>query len=373
MGHERSVGAVVVGTTYGVITHVRALRRAGITVLGLVGRDPEKTKSRAERMGVPNAFTNLDQALDLDGVEILTVATPPSTHAPITLAAIAAGKHVLCEKPFALDATEARAMLDAAEAAGVVHLLGTEFRFTTTQTALARVLASGVIGEARYAIFVRFLPSLIDPSIELPRWWESTSEGGGWLGAAGSHLIDQVRYSIGEFRGLSASLDRLAPRPAMTADDTYSLHFRLANDCTGILQGSCAVRGPLLTVTKVAGTRGSVWVEPATEHKSEEVWFDNEDGSQLVSDPIDIPRVPPEPPPADLLPPYAVQSRWHTRGADLAPYTCLYSRMRAQIAGETVSDDPPLATFRDGLAGQLVLDAARRSAAGSGWVDVEPA
>ena len=280
---------------------------------------------------------------------------------------------MLCEKPFALDATEAREMLDAAEAAGVVHLLGTEFRFTTTQTVLARVLASGIIGEARCAIFVRFLPSLIDSSIELPTWWESTTEGGGWLGAAGSHLIDQLRHSIGEFRALSASLDRLSPRPAMTADDTYTLHFRLANGCTGILQGSCAVAGPLLTVTKVAGTRGSVWVEPASEHKSEEVWFDNGDGPQLVNDPIDIPRVPPEPPPTDLLPPYAVQSRWHTRGADLAPYTRLYSRMRAQIAGEVVSDDPPLATFRDGLAGQLVLDAARRSAAGAGWVDVEPA
>ena len=177
VGHERSVGAVVVGTTYGVITHVRALRRAGIKVLGLVGRDPDKTKSRAERMGVPNAFTDLDQALNLAGVEIFAVATPPRSHAPITLAAIAAGKHVLCEKPFALDAAEARAMLDAAEAAGVVHLLGTEFRFTTTQTALARILASGVIGEARCAIFVRFLPSLIDSSIELPTWWESTSGG----------------------------------------------------------------------------------------------------------------------------------------------------------------------------------------------------
>ena len=227
VGHKRSLGAVVVGTTYGVITHVRALRRAGITVLGLVGRDADKTKSRAERMGVPNAFTNLDQALDLASVEIFAVATPPRTHAPIALAAIAAGKHVLCEKPFALDATEARAMLDAAEAAGVVHLLGTEFRFTTTQTALPRESSlPASSAKTRCAIFVRFLPSLIDSSIELPTWWESATEGGGWLGAAGSHLIDQVRYSIGEFRALSVSLDRLSPRPAMTADDTYTLHFR---------------------------------------------------------------------------------------------------------------------------------------------------
>src|SRR5438874_1990098 len=118
---EDALGVVVVGTSFGCLTHVRALRAAGFEVVGLVGRDPEKTAERAERFEVPNRLTSLDEALGLPGVDAVTVATPPHTHASIVLDAVAAGKHVVCEKPFARDAAEARQMLKAAEDAGVVH------------------------------------------------------------------------------------------------------------------------------------------------------------------------------------------------------------------------------------------------------------
>ena len=364
------IGAIVVGTNYGVLTHVRALRGAGITVLGLVGRDHEKAKERAERLGVPHAFTNLADALNVPGVGVVAVTTPPHTHAPITLAAIAAGKHVLCEKPFALDLGEARTMLDAARRAGIVHMLGTEYRFSTPQAALRRVVASGAIGEPRAAVFMLQLPSLLDPTVDLPAWWDSASEGGGWLGAAGSHVIDQVRSTLGEFEALSASLDRLSPRPAMTADDTYTVHFRLVGGCSGVLHGSCAIGGRLLMTTKIAGTRGSVWLQ-SDEWGAEDVWLDRASGPERVPDPVDLPRVPPEPPPAELLPAYAKTTRWHTTGNDLAPFTRLYERLRSQVLGESVEDDPPVATFADGVASQAVLDAVRRSASGGGWVQVE--
>ena len=125
---HKPLGAVVVGTGFGVLTHVRAMQAAGIEVLALVGRDAAKTSDRAARFGVPHATTDLAEALALTGVDAVAVATPPHTHGPIVLAAIAAGKHVVCEKPFARDATEAERMLDAAERAGVIHLLGTEFQ-----------------------------------------------------------------------------------------------------------------------------------------------------------------------------------------------------------------------------------------------------
>jgi predicted dehydrogenase len=363
-------GAVVVGTTYGVITHARALRRAGIDVVGLVGRDPAKTAERARRMAIPNALTSLDEALGLPGVSVVVVATPPHTHAQITLAAIAAGKHVMCEKPFALHAAEAREMLAAAERAGIVHMVGTEYRFTATQVAVQRVVRSGAIGAPRLANLVRYLPSLVSPEVALPGWWESADSGGGWLGAAGSHLIDQVRSALGEFSALSASLDRLSQRPSMTADDTYTIHFRLAGGCSGVLQGSSAAAGPPASFTRITGSAGSVWVEPAAEGRDEAVWVDTGSGPEKVADPEDVPRVAPEPPAEELLPPYSRQTGWHTRGGDLAPFTRLYERFRARVQGTAAVDDPPAATFRDGVAGQVVLDAARRSAAGAGWVDV---
>src|SRR5258708_38485708 len=124
-------GVVVVGTGFGCITHVRALRAAGFDVLGLVGRDPKRTRERADRFGIADAPASLEAALVLPGVDAVTIATPPHTHADLALAAIASGKHVLCEKPFARDTPEAEKILAAAQAAGVIHLLGTEFRCAT--------------------------------------------------------------------------------------------------------------------------------------------------------------------------------------------------------------------------------------------------
>src|SRR2546421_5526680 len=126
---ERMTGVAVVGTGFGCLTHVRGLRAAGFDVLALAGQDPVKTAERARRFDVPHGLTSLADALALPGVDAVTIATPPHTHAPLVLEALAAGRHVLCEKPFARDAAEARALLDAAAAAGVVHLLGTEFRW----------------------------------------------------------------------------------------------------------------------------------------------------------------------------------------------------------------------------------------------------
>ena len=218
-------GAVVVGTSFGCLTHVRALRAAGFDVIGLVGRDPERTVERAKRFGVPRPTTSLSAALDLPGVDAVTIATPPHTHAPLVLECLAAGKHVLCEKPFARDAAEARTMLAAAEAADVVHLLGTEFRWGTGQALMARVVRSGAIGEPRMATFVLNIPLLADPSADVPGWWSDRERGGGWLGAHAAHVVDQVRTTLGEFAGVSAALPRLADRD-WTAEDTYSVHFR---------------------------------------------------------------------------------------------------------------------------------------------------
>ena len=147
MSGTKGIGAAVVGTSFGCLTHVRAMRAAGLDVLALVGSDPERTAARAERFEVPNAFTSLADALALPGVDAVAVATPPHTHGPIVLEVVGAGKHVVCEKPFARDETESRRMLDAATDAGVVHLLGTEFRWSTGQALAARLIHQGAIGE----------------------------------------------------------------------------------------------------------------------------------------------------------------------------------------------------------------------------------
>jgi predicted dehydrogenase len=363
---EAKPGVVVVGTSYGVLTHVGALRDAGFDVVALVGRDAGKAKSRAEKLGIPYGLNDLDHALHLNGTSVVTVATPPHTHADISLAALAAGKHVLCEKPFALNLAQARRVLAAAHDAGVIHLMGNEHRFRTTQETLRRVVTSGTIGQPRKAIILRHWPSLVDPSVELPGWWESADEGGGWLGALGSHTIDQIRTTLGEFEAVSATVETLSPRPAMTSDDTYTVQFRLTNGCTGILHSSCAVAGPPTPVTKISGTAGAAWAD------DDAVWADTGRGPQQVPDPADMPRLPPQPPDPEFLPPYAIDTGWHTSGLDRITFARLYQQLHALILRTPISDNPCAATFADGAATQAVLDAVRHSAKNDAcWTAVE--
>ena len=115
--------------------------RAGFAVHALVGRDAARTRRRAERLGIPHVCTSLGDALALAGVDAVTIATPPDTHASLAIEACEAGRHVVCEKPFALDADEAERMLAAAERAGVTHLVGHEFRWAPDRALVARAIA----------------------------------------------------------------------------------------------------------------------------------------------------------------------------------------------------------------------------------------
>ena len=278
------------------------------------------------------------------------------------LAAVGAGKHVCCEKPFAGDRAEAQRMLEAAKAAGVVHLIGTEFRFATGQALLTRTIRSGAIGTPRLGLFVLQLPSLADPAAELPSWWEDRAQGGGWLGAYGTHVIDQVRTALGEPRSVAASLQTLAPRPAMTADDTYTVQLHLDGGATALLHSSCAVGGQFLATTKVSGTEGSAWLA------GDQVFIDTGKGPEEVPPPEDLPVVAPVPPPAELL--RTAYDMWHSMGIDLAPYTRLYGVLRDRVLGRPVAADPAAATFADGVANQAVVDAIHRSAEEGTTVEV---
>ena len=359
---QDNLGAVVVGTGFGILTHTRALRAAGFDVVGLVGRNPAKTAERAKGAGIPNASTSLSEALALPGVDIVAVATPPHTHCEIVLESIAAGKHIVCEKPFARNAAEGQKMLDAAEAAGIVHLLGTEFRWSTGQALATRAIHSGVVGEPRLATFLFLLPALPDPAAEVPSWWSDAGEGGGWLGAYASHVIDQVRVTLGEIEGVSASLSVVSDRH-WSAEDTFTVHFRTASGVDGVLQSSAGSWGPPLIATRIAGSKGTLWIE------GDNVQVADRDGERTLDVPDDLRNDAPIPPPGELL--HTTYDMLHSMGTDLAPFTKLFLTLKDRIRGVETPADPAAGTFADGLAVQKVLDAIRKSSAEHTWVAIK--
>ena len=362
MDPTNRLGAVIVGTGFGVITHLRALRAAGFDVLALVGRDPTRTRERADRAGIPLALNSLDQALALPGCNVVAVATPPDTHGDICLQAIHAGKHVLCEKPFARDSAQAKAMLDAAREQGVVHYVGTEHRWDTGQALVGLALARGMIGEPQFVTMLLQVPLLYSADTEVPEWWGDAQRGGGWLGAYGSHQIDFAIDLFGEFAGVSASLAVLSQHD-WSADDSFSIHFRTVSGVTGILQSSCATLGGPLIEFRIAGSKGLL------ELSGDRVFINDMDGRREVEPPEELRNDAPIP--ADTALMNTAYDKLHADGSDLSPYTRLYRCFRAEIKQEPNPDPVLPATFAEGLAMQKVLDAVRTSADRNGaWIDI---
>lgn len=355
------MGAIVVGTGFGILTHTRALRAAGFDIKALVGRNPEKTTERAEGAGIPLGLTDLSEALALPCVDAVAIATPPHTHADIALEAIASGKHIVCEKPFAADAAEAQKMLDAAEAAGIVHVVGAEFRWQTGQALATKAIEEGLIGEPKLANLILLLPALADGSSEVPAWWGDASQGGGWLGAYGSHVIDHIRHMLGDFAGVSASLSVLSDHD-WSADDTYSMHFRTLGGVNGVMQSSIGAPGSFQSSFRIVGSKGSLWME------GEKVFIADQTGQRELEAGNDLVNDAPVPPAGELL--VSAYDMLHSMGSDLAPYTKLFENFRDQILAVKPEGNIEPATFADGLAMQKVLDAVRLSSAEGRWVDI---
>jgi predicted dehydrogenase len=341
----------VVGTGFGTRVHVPALRAAGFDVVALVGRDPDRTRRRAERLDVPLALTDLDAALSRPDVDAVTVATPPSAHAPVVLAAVAAGKHVLCEKPFALDTREAEAMLSAADAAGVTHLLGHEFRLAPERAVIGLAIADGQLGRVGLVTLVQLVPLVADPGARTPPWWFDPDAGGGWLGASGSHVVDQIRAWLGDFTEVSARLPVVSERHAV-AEDSFVVRFRLRGGADGVLAQTAAAWGPMGGITRLAGSRASAWID------ENEAWIADIDGVRRLEPPPEL-ALPAGPPESD-------DPRHRFTHLELAPFTRLAEALRAGVEGRATPTVVPLATFADGVAAMRVLDAIRASAADEG-------
>ncbi len=345
--------ALVVGTGFGCRIHVPALRAAGFHVAALVGTDPERTARRAQTTGVEQVFTNLEEAILKTGAVAVTIATPPSTHADLALIAISHGCHVICEKPMAGNSTEAQAMLVAAARAGVTHLVGNEFRWQPERAIIARAIAEGLIGTPRLLTLAGYLPLVAPPEAKMARWWFDQNAGGGWLGAQGAHLIDQVHVWAGEFASLSAALSSVSDRPPLgethNAEDSYVVRFRLRNGAEGVIQQTAGAWGPATSLSRIAGTGGTLWTEDTS------VRLANSEGVRQL------------PVPEDLVLPAPPSGSGNARhSAELGPYIRLCEVLHAGVEGRSTPCAVPPPTFKDGWTCMKVLDAIRQSAAAGG-------
>jgi 1,5-anhydro-D-fructose reductase (1,5-anhydro-D-mannitol-forming) len=232
------------------------------SVVACATRDPAKAWEFAGRFSIPRVYDSAAALVRDDGIDAVYVATPNAHHVPVVLAAAAAGRHVLCEKPLALDLESGQAAVRACRDAGVILRLGLHLRFEQSLRRIADLLREGTIGEVRALSLERSAP--LDERVP---WRTEPQAGGGILYDVGIHLLDLVpRLAGAEIASVSA-LATPAPTTGLAAE-TISMLLRLKNG----VQASVRVsrEAPFTTSDLVViGTQGMLRTGPlrwATEH-----------------------------------------------------------------------------------------------------------
>ena len=270
----------IIGASFARDAYLPAFRHiAGAKVVALAWGRIDSARKAAEPYGITAVYDDWQRMLNDHAPDLVCIATPTDLHAPITLAAIKAGAHVLCEKPTAMNAGEARAMLDAARAAGRLHMIDHELRFNPNRALVAQMIANGDLGEIRHVNIANIGPSWNDPtSRPLGDWWSDALKGGGRLGANGSHQVDMLRWWLGEptaviGQALTMVPDRIDSKTGAkwtaTADDLAHFSMEMANGALALVFMSGVAATNMGNETQVFGSKGTITLSNGDER----LWF----------------------------------------------------------------------------------------------------
>lgn len=190
--------AAVIGTGFIGPVHVEGLRRAGVEVVGILGSAAEKSAAAADSLRLARAYQSLDELLADESVDVVHVATPNRFHSSQATAALEAGKHVLCEKPLAMNSRESAELVELANSSGLVTGVAYNIRcYPLAQEAAARV-ASGELGELLHVTGSYVQDWLLRPT---DFNWRVVAEDGGELRAVadiGTHWLDLIQFVTGK-------------------------------------------------------------------------------------------------------------------------------------------------------------------------------
>ncbi|HEY2961395.1 MAG TPA: Gfo/Idh/MocA family oxidoreductase [Pyrinomonadaceae bacterium] len=357
------VGVGIVGTGFARTTQIPGFRDCmGAKVVAITSRHPERAAVVAKEFGIEHVAADWQELVERNDVDLVSIVTPPAIHMEVTLAALEKRKAVLCEKPMALNANEARRMAEKARSAGVLALIDHELRFLNSRRTMRGMLQTGAIGSVRHCnyVFRSDYRGIADRGWD---WWSDAAMGGGTLGAIGSHVVDSFRWMLSTeiARALGMLTTHIKERPdkstggtrAVTTDDEAKLLFHFADGphtkgATGAAALSVVESGKYENRLEVYGTKGALMVE-----ETGELWL-SPTGSGTWR-PVQVDQ--------DHMAQGMRESSW-SRG--FTAFACrIVDAMRSNR--KTVDD---AASFEDGYRVQLVLDALRESNERSCWVDV---
>jgi predicted dehydrogenase len=387
-----TLGVGMVGYAFMGAVHSQAWRTAGRffdlpsapATTALCGRDPVATAAAAARMGWASVESDWKQLLTRDDVQLVDICTPGDTHAEIAIAALEAGKHVLCEKPLANSVAEAEAMVlaaESAEARGVRSMVGFNYRRVPAVALARRLVASGRIGVVRHVRAQYLQDWIVDPSFPLVWRLQKDRAGSGALGDIGAHIIDLAQFvagtSVSGVSGLTETFVRERPLPdassglaasggtgtgEVTVDDAALFIARFESGALGSFEATRFASGRKNAMRlEVNGSEGSLAFD--FESMNELQFHDHTEDAEtagfrriLVTEPSH---------------PYA--QAWWPPGHGLG-YEHTFTHEVVDLVTAIGSGQAPSPSFADGLQVQRVMAAVERSAEHqSGWEPVATA
>jgi len=376
------IGTAVIGSGFIGTVHIEALRRIGVQVHGLLGSSADRASDRAARLGVPRAYGSFEELLDDERVTVVHVTSPNHLHHAHVRQIVAAGRHVVCEKPLAMTSTESAELVELAAASDRVTAVNFNVRFYALNQHLRQFVAEGGLGDVRLVTGHYFQDWLL---LDTDWNWRLEPEQGGALRAVadiGSHWLDLMSFITGQrISAVMADLATFIPvrhQPAGPVE-TFSLdrstetvprEIRTEDAATILLRFANGARGTVAISQLSAGRKNSLQYEidgstSAAAWDSEQpdrLWIGHRGrpNEQLFRDPALMTR------PGRAA---AALPAGHVEGfADT--FAALFRAIYADVIAGGMSAEPPYATFADGHAEMLVGDAVAESARSGRWVDV---
>ena len=332
----------------------------------ICGRDEAGVKDAAAALGWEDYETDYRRLLERDDIGLVDVATPGNTHHEMAIAALEAGKHVLCEKPLANTLEEAGEMLDAARRAGTINMICFNYRRAPAVQLAKGLLEEGRLGDVRHWRAVYLQDWILDP--EFPLAWRLRKElaGSGALGDIGAHIVDLAHFLVGpieEVVGTAKTFIRERPLEdasggtgEVTVDDAAAFLARFENGATGTFEATRLAPGRKNHNSfEINGSNGSLVFD--LERMNElEVYFED-----------DLPDIKGFRTVMVTEPGHPYVGAWWPPGHILG-YEHTFVHTVKDLLDGVAARESPAPTFEDGYRCQAVLDAVERSVQSGGWV-----
>jgi predicted dehydrogenase len=331
----------------------------------LCGRDEVGVKAAAAKLGWESYETDYRRLLERDDIDLIDVSTPGNTHREIAVAALEAGKHVICEKPLANTLDEAREMLEAARNAGTVNMVCFNYRRAPAVQLAKKLVEEGRLGEIRHWRAVYLQDFILDP--QMPMMWRFDKEiaGSGALGDIGAHLIDLAHLLIGPIRSVVGSAETfIKERPVepgadgvapVTVDDAVAFLARFESGATGTFEATRLAPGRRNRNSfEINGSEGSLVFD--LERMNElQVFFADEPSETAGFRTVNV-----------TDPDHPYMQAWWPPGHIIGYEHTFVHTIKDLLDGIGASQSPA-PTFEDGYRCQAVLDAVERSIEGGSW------